>query len=604
MAARLSRAPLAAFLLLLLGAAPVAAGLPPGAGLARAVAGQWAAAADRLEALPAAGRGRAEQYFYAAAQLQLGLRGPGLAGLRELSDTGGPFSGPALELAVQTLFAEGRYAEVAEWVAASPTERFQDADSLHYRVGQSHLLLGHPEDARRSLERVANGVLLPYALHSRALLEVAARRFGPAVDRLGDAITAAEIAPQPEVAAALGDTLRITRGRVLYQLAANASALAEQERVRLAGLAREQFERVPEASALYPEALRGIGWCTLESGDSSRALASFAAAGGMDPAGRAEDLWAQGRVYQRLGYYDEAARFYREAAESAVEIAAQVATESGFGAAPVPAAARWERRGSMAGTLEAGLGNLAAPLATLAGAAAARDRRLEVAAQVIEARRLRVSELQDELATLTAQLQEFLDQISAAALFPPGERGRVRSLGALQQSLDDDVTRIENALGAIGNTVFWTEASTEQRARGQALWARLGRAKETLGDLQLGFLLALKQRVSQRETELARQIERMQQDSRALAGPLAAADQARLAAVSRSAALGGRLAALRQRFGALREPLGELRAAAGEQVARAESQARAEQVEQLRLRADAYALDEAQALHLVQERPR
>ena len=246
MAERLTRALLATPLVLLLGAAPVAAGFPPGAGVARAVAGQWAVAADRLEAMPAAGRGRAEQYFHAAARLQLGLRGQGLAGLRELSDSGGSFSGPALELAVQTLFAEGRYAEVVEWAAASRAERLQDVDSLHYRVGQSHLLLGHPGDARRSLERVTGGPLLPYALHSRALLEVAARRFGPAVDLLGEAITAAETVSEPEVAAVLADTLRVARGRVLYHLAANASVLAERERVGLAELAREQFERVTE----------------------------------------------------------------------------------------------------------------------------------------------------------------------------------------------------------------------------------------------------------------------------------------------------------------------------------------------------------------------
>ena len=604
MAAGLSRAPLVALLVLLLGAAPSAAGMPRGAGVAQGVAGQWAVATDRLEALPAAARGRAEQYFHAAARLQLGLRGTGLAGLRELSDTGGPFSGPALELAVQTLFAEGRHGEVVEWAAASRTERFQDVDSLHYRVGQSHLLLGRSEDARQSLERVTSGALLPYALHSRALLELAARRFGPAVDLLGEAIDAAETVPEPAVAAALADALRVARGRVLYQLAANASDLAEGERAGLVELAREQFERVPEISVLYPEALRGVGWCTLENGDSSRSLASFVAAGGMDPAGRSEDLWAQGRVYQRLGYYREAARLYREAAESAVETAALAEQAPGFDAGPVPGAARWERRGVAAGALAPGRDDLVARLSALAEASAARDRRLEGAARMIEVRRQRISELQDGLAALTTQLQEFLDQISAAALFPPGERGRVRSLGALQQRLNGDVTRIENALGAISNTVFWTQASPERKARGQALWGRLGRAKELLGDLQLDFLLALKERVSQRETELARQIEELQRGSRELAGPLAAADQARLAAVSRSEELGGRLAALERRVVALREPLVALRETARARVARAEARARAERAEQLLLRADAYALDEAQALHLLQERPR
>jgi len=606
-AARLKRVALIACLALTPGAAaaPAFAGLPQGAGVARAVAGQWAEALARFEVKPTDTLDPAEAYFRAVAQLELGLRGRALEGFRALSDVGGPFSGPALERAVQTLFGEGRYAEVVAWAAASGAERLQDPHALHYRVGQSHLLLGHPETAHRELEQVSAGEFLAYALYGRAQLEVAARRFGPAVDRLGEAISAAAQIPELPVAAALADTLRIARGRALYQLAANAGDLTPKARVRLAELALEQFERVGEVSIAYPEALRGIGWCALEAGDSSRALASFAAAGGMDPSRRAEDLWAQGRVYQRLTYYEEAARLYREAGEAAVANAAELmAAPSGAALGPVVEARRWERRGERAAALADARSELAARLSDLEAAAVARGRRLGKAVEQVQARRLRVEELQEELVSLASRLQAFLDEIPAAALFSPGERGRVHALGALQQRLDHDVTRIEGSLGVLGKSVFWEQAKAPQQARGKELWARLERAKNRLGEVQLVFLQALKERVSLRENELARQIETSQQSARALAGPIAAANAAQTTAVAAGEGLELRLASLRGRVAGLAQPLAALQTLAAAQAAQAETRARQARAEQLRLQADAYALDETQALHLLQEPPR
>jgi hypothetical protein len=125
-----------------------------------------------------------------------------------------------------------------------------------------------------------------------------------------------------------------------------------------------------------------------------------------------------------------------------------------------------------------------------------------------------------------------------------------------------------------------------------------------LGEVQLGFLQALKERVSVRENELARQIETSQQSARALAGPIAAANAARTTAVTVGEGLELRLASLRGRVAGLAEPLAALQALAEEQVAQTETRARQARAEQLRLQADAYALDETQALHLLQEPPR
>jgi hypothetical protein len=595
----------AACLAVLLAAVPAGAGLPGGAGVALAVDGQWARALQWLDPRIVPEPNRAEQYFRAAAQLELGLRVPALGALRDLSDSGGAFSGPALELGIQALFDEGRHDEVVSWQATSRAERFQDANSLNYRVGQARLLVGERESAQLSLQRVMAGRWRPYALYSLAILQFEAEHLGPAADLLGEAVTAAESASAPEVAPALGDTLRVARGRVLYHLAVTTQDPEGRDRRRLAEMASEQFRQVAEGSLSYPDALRGIGWCALETGDSSLALASFATASEVDRAVWPEDLWAQGRVYQRLGYHGEAARLYRAAGEAAVGLAGEMESGVGDGVeVPLPEAARWQRRGERSAAATARREALEANFSWLNQALMARDRRLAAVAGVIEDREKRIAELKSELMRLSVKLRDFLDQIPAAALFPVGERARVGALIALQKRLDDDVTRIEGALGAISRTVFWSQATEGQQARGTALWTRLADAKVRLGELQLGFLLALKERVSQRELELAQQIERLEVALVALAGPVDAAHRERLAAVQRGEKLRARVAGLRDRSRELDGPLAALGAVASDQVRAAEAAARGERARTLRLQADAYALDEAQSLHLLQERPR
>lgn len=587
-----------ALALALAGSGSPAAAAPPGilerAGFAEVFLGRWERALPRLQ-----GTDRASAYFRASALLALGMPGQALGTLRELSTTPGAFSGPALELAVARFFDAGDYAQVVAWADASRADRFQDPHALRYAVGQSRYLLGDAAGARQDLERVERGGRRPYALHTLALIQFREGRLRDAVDLLGAAIDAAGVEPGGALGAALAQRLRVTRGRVLYQAAVGLPELAGQERGRLFSLARAQFELVEPGSPEYGAALRGIGWCSAELGDSARALGAFEAASAAAPAERHEDLWAQGRVYQRLGFFDEAARFYGEAREAALEEASAPGRAERWGA--LPEERRWGDLGRQAVQVRLRAEGLAATAEEVEAALDARDRRLQgIAAVLGEGRavaRARLGELDD----LAARLAQFMDEMPAHALFPPAARPRLQGVSSRQEALALQIARTQATFSVLGGSELWDGASPELQSRGRALWSRLGVARDRLAQAQLAFLETLKGRVSEREAELEGAIAGLVSAARGLAEPAAELERRLASALAAQEGNRARLAPLRTRLEDVTRRLRGIEADAEARGREAATAAAAREAERLRLRADAIALDEAQALHLWRE---
>ncbi|MBE0618487.1 MAG: hypothetical protein IH608_11260, partial [Proteobacteria bacterium] len=216
-------------MLVLIAAVGSAAQAAPGAlersGVAEALLGRWERALPRLT-----GANRATAYFRAITLLALGMRTEAFTVLRELRDTPGTFSGPATQLAVSRLFAEGDYGGVVAWLDRTAPAEVQDAGDLHYAAGQSRYLLGDLAGARRDLEVVAAGPRRPYALHTLALIHFQEGRVREAVDLLGVGVDEASALRDSPVARALADRLRVTRGQMLYQAGVGLSELAEEGR--------------------------------------------------------------------------------------------------------------------------------------------------------------------------------------------------------------------------------------------------------------------------------------------------------------------------------------------------------------------------------------
>ncbi|GAB4271865.1 MAG: hypothetical protein Kow0092_26750 [Deferrisomatales bacterium] len=579
---------------LLMAAAPVRAGVPAGAGLAAGLLGQWERCLERVG--PGPGGSRAERYFRAAAQLRLGVRGPAMEELGALSREGGPFSGPALELAVGELFAEGRYEEVTRWAEASRAERFVDPAALGYRVGQSFHLAGGAARAERELAAVTEGPFLPYALHTRAQLAFDQGEPGRAVALLGQAVEGADSLSDPVVREALKDRLRLTRARVLYQAAVAGRVGPGDGRSRLVELARDQFDRIASDSVLFAEALRGRGWCDLELGRTAEALAAFETAAQLRPAERHRDLWAQGRVYERAGFYDEAAKLYAAARE-----AARAETQGGQPGAGEDLVAAPERFGRLGD-----LGRRAAAVDREADGfrelLAARRGFLDRAALRLEALGSRVDRVLEGLAALHGDLERHLDEMPAAALFPPAERGRIRRLAATQRRLTAEIASLEAVFAALERTTRWARAPEALAGRAQSLWRRLGAAGAALSGAQLRFLEGIKTRATQREAELVQATEALRGRAGELRASLDAAAQQLEAAEQRWADLAAAVEDELRGLEALHTEYEALERQARARTAAATEEARGLRIRRLLLAADRYGLDETQALHLWRER--
>jgi hypothetical protein len=554
-------------------------------------------AADRLGSTPLPDR--AERYFQARALLELGMPSQALALLTDLAATAGAFGGPALEAAVDALFAAGQYREVAALAEESRAERFQDENRLQYQLGQSLFLSGEPAKGRPHLEKVATGPYQAYALYTLALVAQGEGRMLDAVETLGRAIEAAASHPDAAVGAALADRIRLTRGRVLYQAAAGLSGLAEGDRRRLFDLAGAQFERIGKQSPFYADALRGSGWCALEKGDSARALAAFEGAAELDPARRHEDLWAQGRSYQRLGFYDEAARFYGEARKAAAGAAGAAFQDE----TAVPSA-RWGLLSKGLAVARARTAGLAESLDAVAAAVDGKTARIAASDKRLADLGRRGGAVAAEVGDMSGHLEGYLDAIGAPALFPKAERPRLEAAVARQERVLRDMVTLEAVLERLGSSTTWERAPAGQRRRADVLWRRLETAKAGLSGAQLTFLQGLKGRVSTREEELRRAIEARQADVAGLDGALAGARD-------RIAREGVQLVGVRRRL----QDLAARREALLQKVQLLEGEARRGREEEARraweergrgllLKADAYTLDETEALQLWEEKGR
>ena len=570
-----------------------ASGFPARAGVAEALLGRWDGALDRFEAAEALDR--AERFFRAEALLRLGQPADALTAFRELSRSGGPYSGLALERAVSTLFEAGRYGEVVEFVESADADRLQDEARLRYEAGQSCYFTNRSDEAIEQLGRVTAGPYLPYALHTMAQIRHSRGEIREAVEILGRAIAATANDPDPVLASALADRLRLTRGRMIYQAAAESTGLPSEDRTRLLELALSQFSRIAPQGPLRAEALRGLGWCNFELGVAARALADFEAAAERDPAGRHEDLWAQGRVYQKLGYFDEAARFYSEARREALAQADRLTDAEPAGSPPAAGTDALQTSRARLEGLAGALGEISAAL----------DRRLRAFLSVgerLEQKRGRAAALTTELGAMGRGLDAYLDTISASGLFQKADRPRLERLLYTQERVLREADALVIVFQRLGESSLWSGATPSQRARGEFLDRRLDKARASLSRAQLALLEGLRGRVPGRERELRDSIDSLKV---AVSDHDLAFESARSALGrerKRTETLSARWKAASERREDLDGRLQELESAWKRTVAEESRRSARESARALRLRADTYALDETEALHLWEEK--
>jgi hypothetical protein len=348
---------------------------------------------------------------------------------------------------------------------------------------------------------------------------------------------------------------------------------------------------------LHAEALRTIGWCALEEGEDTRAMQTFESAATLDPAHAFEDHWAIGRSFERHGFFDEAAKSYAEARETAVARA----TALDAGAAPLTVA------GSAAAAPYTALGNrtekvrlraeqLREAVSFAEAGLEERGKRLDDVRAGLDREDNGITALLKDLDGMDADLYKYLDEIPARALFPKKERNRVEELIARQERLATESRRVEQSMMELTHTRAWERSSEKDQGRALALWDRLRDAEAKLGRSQMSFLEGLKRRVSIREKELIADVGLRREDAKSLRTPLA---KARTTLAEKKVDLQERtkkLAELRRRAEEAGKRVAALRTELEQASVAAVRQERAEEIRKIRLRADAFSLDEAQAL--------
>ncbi len=598
--------------------AAAAQGVLERSGYAEALLGRWESALWRLKGLDPA-----STYFRGQALLELGVEDEGEALLTSLVGTPSSFAGPAFELVAARRFVAGNYAGVVSLADAAGSARLQDPHALSYFLGQSRWLEGDRAGAAADLARVAAGPYRPYALHALGALHFLEGSPRRAVEHLGAAVEAA--AEDGRRGAALVDRIRLTLGRVLYQSALAQASLAPDDRRALLRLAREEFRTVRAESPFYAEALRGEAWCSVELEDAARALTAFGEASVRDPAGRHEDLWGQGRTYQRAALPDEAARLYGEAHTEAVARAESLAGRSG--PAPPwtdPAWARARRRAQAVRERLLSTQSLAEEVAEACDRREARYRDVEARYRNLEARVETLRErvlamaagpahtlvgclrcptarradgiaLAEGLEHVRGHIQEYLDRVSSARFLPRRERLRIDTALDHHERLGADIIRLEADLASPALGAGVPEAA---RARVDELRARLEEVRVRLLRAAIAFLAAVQELVSERESELVRRLEGLRRAVDALGGPLETALDRLAEARSLVGTVRERLEALLAQAEAVSVRLEKVERGAALAERASAGEALDKESAQLRLRADQYALDETQSLHL------
>ncbi len=577
---------------------PALCELPRHAGVGAAIEGDYHRA---LQYIDPATTDRAELYFMGAALLEMARVEEGLKILTELSVTEGAFNGAALEKIAEYSFGLGRYSDIVEAGKLSVGMRMTDPDSFNYRLGQSYFLLDRYEEARKSLLAVQGVRWKAYARHTLALIAYSDGDAAQAIELMGQSLEGAQAHPDREVRKALLDRLRLVRGMMIHQAALSSQSLDQPRKDKLYKLAISQLSLIKQDSPFYADALRTIGWCAIEMNDSVRALASFDTAMGADPDHAHEDIWASGRVLERLGFFEEAAATYADARSEAKTQADRLEKRS-KSQLDIPSSMMAIGWGRVLTRLDSVLA-YAAEVRNLVDfardCANLRVGRLDKAGSDLERLGNEVDKLADELVKMDGDLYRYLDIIPARALFPKKDRPRIDRLLNNQDRLLSEIAKLESALMALEQTRAWDRAADERRQSAESLWNRLHEASYSVANAQLKFLEGLKRRVSVRERELVRLVDARKQENSSLREPIADAKVVLGVEYEKNGDMLARIDALSGRLDGAFERINAMKTGVSSAMEGHIKKRLLAEAEEIRLTADSYALDEAQALHLM-----
>ncbi|TAL18330.1 hypothetical protein EPN96_02165 [bacterium] len=588
--------------LVVLAAAPALAIAPQKEGLSAAVGERWE---DALRLLPSDEKaGRAEKYFRALALYNSGFVPEAVKLFGALSSSKGAFNGPALEKLVKYEYDRGNYGEVVKYFKASEGRKFMEPDSVFYRVGQSHFMLGQNADAKASLEKTADGNFHPYALVTLAQIAYGEGDVSKSIEIFDKAMDKLNSLPDREVRRALADDIRLRRGRIIYQASITSENVTKDQAEKLLKLAISQLSLIKEGSPHYADALRTIGWCSLEMGDKVRALASFETAMAIDPQNAHEDQWAIGRTLERNEFYEDAAEYYANARATAEEWAVTWEGASFGEVVPTPAqiSLGWKflQEEELAAVRRA-VETLSNEFALSEESAVLKGARLDNVEKSLDEQKNLMDAIEAELVKMDKDLYEYLDVIQVGSLFPKEDRPRIEGLMLRQDRLVAALEWTERAIYALSSTLGWDNAPAALKARVEKMWQKLEEAGASLSDGQLEFLEGLKARVSVREKELMRILDSRKNESVSLREPQKKARE--LLALKREelGKTSHRIAEVKVRYEAAKAKLDELVKEMDLSMSAVARQELVEKKQKAKTRADQYALDEAQSLHLYQK---
>ena len=576
-------------------AVTASAGLPKRAGISYAVTGRWEKALDIIPADTADG---AERYFRAISLLETGRVNEGLELLSRLGATQGAFGVAALEKIAEYAFEMGRYEYLVKTVGMPVGVRFVDPDAFNYRLGMSLYLVGRSMEAKGLLEKVDSHRFKPYALHTLSLINYAEGDIQAAVEILGKALDLTQYLPNPGVKAALADKLRLVRGRMIYQATVTARNVNDEQKAKLFKLAISQLTAVKPDSPYWGEVQRTIGWCSLEMNDTVRALASFQIAMGADPENSHEDVWATGRVFERLGFFEDAAAAYGQAAELAREKVKGIKAKAGepFEPADGMNPTSWGKVLERLGNVEWMLSGVRADLAAATDAAALKRERLAGAEVALSSLIGRIDGTTQELQVMTRDLYRYLDAMNPSSLFPKKDRARVAALMDRRASLDNEIAKVRSTIMALEQTRSYTKALEARRRAVKVLWENLDKASFELAQGEMAFLEGVKRRVSVREKELVALLNEKKAENEGLRPKHLAGTKILGEQRKELGALEAKLELLKERVARVGGQLAAIRTGINQAVAASHAEELLSRAEALSQRADQFSLDEVQAL--------
>lgn len=584
-----------------LGASTLHAGLPRRAGLSYAITGRFEKA---LDTIPADTKDNAERYFRAIALIETGRTREGFDELAKLGSSTGAFAWAASEKTVEYAFSLERHKYLVETVAVPAGAKYIDPDGFNYRYGASLFLVGREAEAVGFLNRVEDNRFRHFAQYTLAQISYQSGDYPDAMEHLAQALDAVRHEPDRILKEALTDQIRLTRGRVVFQAAKGDPDMTAENREKLLKLGISQLTLIKPESGFYAEALRTIGWCSVLMNDTVRGLAAFQTAMGADPDNAHEDVWATGRMLERIGFFEEAAAAYAQAGSLAREHSAALKNRNLdwsrlLSRIAPPEDARIESK--IAG-LEVALTGVEEEAQLSRGAAGAKSARLDAFDANLQTVLASLTGIDQELEVMTGDLSRYIDAMPSYALFPKKDRARILLTLDSKERLKAEVAEVRVAVNALSETRAYERAGPERKAEVEKLWKRLDKAEGSLEESELALLEAMKKRVSVREKELAGLLGDKKAENNELRGPITASQKMLQEERKKLNELSTRLLALEKRLAGARARVGGLRT----DYAKVRAQYDVVTLARLSLeagkRADQFNLDEAQALHLLKTR--